>query len=705
MRLRNRSRVTGMRRIVESVVPPVTAIATNGWQVTYLSPPTEFDPAGSPVTFNASRAGYTTSGSTTTYTEAMTITKRVRQPFPNQATLTTDQAALNDFLYSTDSVSGATNNSTETSPVPICQWGVSTRRVVGNSLYLEVVAFHFNARAREQVACVEFTATDGVTTVTSIVSASSISARGWDMNPVIVHATTLDITSLNAGNITANAKVYPWIGASGSIANSAAGTENARGFSPLLFVKNTSLASTPPLVYVSTTGVDATVDVNGQAAGITKVSTTAATAKANPFATLASAVNALKAATNLTGGFTDGCEVRFMSGSHTVSGSPLAGTYTSNCGVVITRDPDVAFADVTVSFGAAWNSRHARVDFRGLQIARTANVSLFSVTGSNTGISFTSCSINGGSFTASAISTATYVEYVRCDFLSCPSGVFGAGTAEGRRFRGCTSDVATIVEAWSVIGCRFQQDCDLSHGARTPNRSIIAYNEFYRVTGVVLEVNQSSQITNFAVSQNVFEFISATSNPVLRLSGDNAPFGMTHCVFVHNTMAGFYTNGRCNFWYNDSAPTSNRTQKLIKDVGNIYVQRNTKHDIFAGLNDGYADAGSRIGGWSNLFGVGSQGNFVQFTDAVNSVPGPQSSFSQEYGGIGSVFGTSSTVRLDPLFVDYKGTTSGPLAGSGGGNYRLSSGSPADNRVAPVLRFDLDGNARSASLATSGAYEL
>ena len=130
--------------------------------------------------------------------------------------------------------------------------------------------------------------------------------------------------------------------------------------------------------------------------------------------------------------------------------------------------------------------------------------------------------------------------------------------------------------------------------------------------------------------------------------------------------------------------------------GNIWVQINTKGDVFQ------AD-GARIGNWAFENGVGCEGEFSQFIDADNG--GIGSGFAQDFPGLRASIGTSNSVRNNPLFIDDEATSSGPTVGLGGGNYRLGSGSPADNRVSPVLRFDLDGNARSASLATSGAYEL
>jgi hypothetical protein len=187
------------------------------------------------------------------------------------------------------------------------------------------------------------------------------------------------------------------------------------------------------------------------------------------------------------------------------------------------------------------------------------------------------------------------------------------------------------------------------------------------------------------------------------MSADAATGNTAHIILHHNTLAGSFAHGRSNLFYNDSPPVSNRTQRLISLVGNLHVQINTKHDVFAGVNDGYADASDRVGGWAYLYGVGCRGEFSQFIDANSS--GLGGSFAQEYPGLNANIGTSNSVRNDPLFTDFRATAIGGAAGAGGGNYRLLAGSSAAARVAErVLRFDHDGNARTGAQA-SGAYRL
>lgn len=148
-----------------AAVVPISAVTADGWQAAMISPA---DLALSPVM--VSRQGFDATGAATTHSETLYTTKRVRQAYPNQAVLTTDTVALGDYVYSTDTIAGVTNSSSETSPKPIANWTMADRKVVGNSLTLSLVAFHRNARAGKPVAAVVFRATDGTATVTATAS-------------------------------------------------------------------------------------------------------------------------------------------------------------------------------------------------------------------------------------------------------------------------------------------------------------------------------------------------------------------------------------------------------------------------------------------------------------------------------------------------------------------------------------------------------
>lgn len=673
----------------------VTAINADGWSVTYTSPPT-FDPVADPKYVVASRQGFDTTGAATTHEDAIILTQRVRQAYPNNASLSTDRVAMSDYLYSTDTVTGKTNNSAETSPKPVANWVAPDRLVVGNTLpaaNLEIVAFHRNARNGEEVACVEWIISDGTNTVTAKASASVVSGRTGDRQAVIVYrpAADVDISTLTDGaTLTVNAKVYPWIGGAASVLNSA-DSSVAREFSPRYFRRDTALLAAPRVAYVRTVA-----NGGNDATGV--VSTTPATASANPFATVLAAINA-----HHTAGGMDGAIIYIGNdgGTPFVLGSTAATRTQSHSALTITREPGVARANARVSFGAAsfrprLGTAGGWLRFLDVGVTRTGTSNFSGEAGSLLSIYFDGVTFDNATNNAAIYNSNSDGYFYNVDFQNVGTTLLNAATREHRIFRGCAATGANNIEGWLVVGCQWTGTAlVLTRGTRTESGSIRAYNF---LTGPsagapMVSYGNSETVVGCVMAQNVIEYISATAQPAIRVSGDSATGGNTHIILHHNTFAGFFINGRGNLFYEDG--TTARTSKLMSCKGNIHVQINTKGDVFV-------TNGARVGNWPYLYGVGCEGEFSQFIDADSG--GIGAAFAQAYPGLRASIGTSSTVRNNPIFTDDNATSSGPTAGAGGGTYTIASNSPAKARVAPVLRFDLAGNARSTTLASAGAYE-
>lgn len=691
----------------------VTAVNAEGWSVTYTSPPT-FDPVANPKYVVASRAGYDNTASTTTYTDNLIITQRVRQAYPSQASLDASRCALSDYIYSTDTVSGVTNNSTVASPKPVANWSMPGRQTVGNTLNLEVCAFHRNARGGKQVACVKFIATDGSTTVTQIVTAAAVSNRTGDQNAVVTYSCALDISTLtNAHLITANAEVYPWIGNSSTILKSA-DSAVAREFSPRYFLKNTTKTASPPYAYVLSTGNDGT--------GIW--STTAATAKATPFLTLYGALFAINnggAQGTAAGGVADGCIVRM--GAPSGASWVLPNTFNliaQNVGAVtITRDPVVSRAACILSFGAAgaqfriWlNSgltapvaSYAMI-FDDVSILRSGTGAIQGET--STEVIFNNVAFDNGSVAGSWLSAASDWFY-GCTFTNIGTTALQPATDEHRCFRGCTADLngnnleghLLLANNWTRPGKPDELGSTNTPPDRSASGTVCFGNKFLKPdasTGLY-DFGGTGDITGFAFVQNLVETCHTTTATFSnRASGDSPALGnLSHIIFHHNTYTGFMAVGRENLFY-DVTTAHHRTHKLHSFVGNIHSEINTKGDVF------FTD-GTFIGNWGFLYGAGSKYEWSQWIDAASG--GLGTSFAQAYPGLGSSLGTSATVRHDPVFTDYEGTTnsgSSAVAGTGGGTYTLQGGSPCRLMVIDaVLNFDLAGTARPSTLDSVGAY--
>jgi len=707
----------------------ISAVAADGWQATWASgtPPT-FTPDSSPVSDTWSRQGFAYSAgavSATTYSEARVYTKRVRGAFPNLS-LTADTVALDDYVYSTDSRSGVTNNSTEISPKPVAQWVMPSRSCVGNSIALEIVAFHRDARDGQQVCAVEFSATDGTNTVTQVVSgAMVVSNKPGDVGAVQTIQCTLDISTLTAAPqlITCHAKVYPWLGSTATSPSSVLDSRDQssqREFSARYFWRNTALAAAPPVAYVSNTsytGSQGSTPVGVDATGVW--STSHATAAATPFLTIAGAMtawnNAGRGINNATGQGNKLDAAVIICGEGTfVLGSIGSGTATQNYAeMVITRDTGVAKASSIISWGAAgYRPRlgattapvtENAIRFYDISILRTGNLTLDG-TGSGGFVNFTFHNVN--------LNYQTFGANWQVNSYDCIFGMVATNSAttcpfdapslvEHRIIRGLTATLppATGIDGWCVLGsalttCPAHKKTNL----KTMNGAIRAFNRYNSpfTGGGFNDYGSSFDCTGVVNVGNIMEYTSATSGTMVTVNADGATGDVSHMICHNNTCAGFFNNGRSNFHYEDGATA--RTSKLQSVKGNIFVQMNTKGDRF--VTDG-----ARVGNWGFLYGVGCQGNMTMYIDATSG--GLGSEFAQEYPGLGCSYGTSSTTRNDPLFVAYAGTTnsgSTPIAGAGGGDYNLQSGSPAKALVSnAVLARDYAGTARPASGDSAGAY--
>jgi hypothetical protein len=657
------------------------SVNADGWSVTYASPPT-FDPVGSPEFFTVLRDGYDATGAATTIAENLVCTRRARQVFPNQASLTTDQVALSDYIYSTDIITGVTNNSTETSPKPVANWALADRGVCGDTLHLELVAFHRNG-----VAAVEFRATDGTTTVTHVVSEMTVLPAVGDVNAVLGYQCDLNLSTLaDPATITVNAKVFPRIGGSASVLDSA-DQSSLWQFSPRSYRRDTVRFAAPYYVYVASGGDDATG----------AVSTDPAVASATPCATILGATLRLVAAnTNVDHGV-----IRLKAGTHVYGSASSPSKKQQHTGMVVERDPATDFTDVTMTFGAdgtllrplfeSLTGQETILIIRNLQVQRLGSGTFNALFGVLR-VTWENCTLDLG-----ANVTAVYGS----DITDCIQGLTVTSTASHgflataisnprhRLIRGAICESINF-EGWCVLGS------DLAH----PSGAVFSYPTSGQ-TGAIVGFNSIGNptvlnglisvgvTTGFAFIQNVVETTSASAGANIRISADSATASTSHVMFWHNTFTGFFSSGRVNLFYDEGATP--RTHKLMSMRGNIWVQINNKGDVFV------AD-GSRIGNWPYYYGTGCEGEFTQFIDAEGA-----GGFAQIFAGLRASIGTSNSVRNDPLFVDYQSLTAGPTAGAGGGDYRLQSGSPARGRVTRLLPFDLDGNPRAA-LASAGAYE-
>jgi len=670
------------------VASPLSSIATTGWQAEYAATPPSLNPL---VPITVSRQGYDATGATTTYSETLTVTQRVRQAYPNQASLSALTVALSDYVLTTDTIAGVTNNSAEAMPKPIANWVMPSRRIVGNTLRLGVTGNHWAARNGKPFACVIFSVTDGTNTVTKTVTSMSVSTTGAnDRCAVLAYEDDIDITSLtDAALITANAVVYPWIGAAASVLDSSAGS-GVREFSPRVFKKDTAKFAAPNVVIVSSLGVDATAYVG----------TDPALAALSPALTPTGAVNRARTVLGTAAGSLDGLRLQLTDGTWSFSASPTANTV--NVEIVIEPAPGATPANVIFEFGgvsATSGTAYLRVR-GGLTLRRAGALYLY-----NLGTGF--CVIEGVTFNpngntgAMSSTNPAWFFYNGVTFTTNATSILNAGANAQAMLRGVS--ISNSFGSWEghvTVGCSISNVGGYAVGSRLFDGLIIQFNKFLGVSASVAVVNVTGTgtISQVSVSQNLSEVTHTTSStPCFRASSDSSAVNLTHVLFDNNTIAsGHAQTGRFNFCYDETAGTL-RSHKFCRVsralVGSIY----NKGDVF--ITDG-----THIGNWAQLYGVNDKALRSLFINTgVNGV-GDTEGFA--YPGLLSSIATTQLTPQYSLaaatnFTNWQATTTNSgtgvsVAGAGGGDYTLPPGSAllgiltASDEVFPR---DLDGNLR------------
>jgi len=686
----------------------ISSVNPDGWSAVPVSlSALTFQPDTAPQTVSFDCPGFTSTGAPTTVPESFVITKQVRQPWPNDALLDANRVALSDYPYQGCQSAGVTNSASLKSPAPIVDWISTDHRVVGNSVTPQLLAFHRNARAQKQVAAVVLTATDGSTTSSCTTSTMADLTKATDKNVVYGYTCTLDLSGMADGaTITVNGKVSPHLGDADSIADSSTGTANARGFVPQIYLRSTAKAANPPFAYVGPSGsgcADATVDAAGVGGGVTKVSTSATTAKAGCFLTIQSAIQALQKATSVTAGVVDGAIIRIFTTTASMSANVAAGTYQGVGELLIEGDPATARSGNAFSFGTtAYQMRTPFVRWRNLTMTRTGAVTIASGLTKTTleDVVLDNAGYNGQIAPALAIDGAT--------ITNSAASVLAAGALEMRMIRG-VSVTGGNVEGWLVLGSSFTSPAAIQSGSRSLSGGIYAFNQARLLTAssIWMALGASADVNGYAIVQSLFEYVSATTAAVERITGDSDAGNVRGILNFQNTFAGAYQAGRRNVYYEDG-PTS-RASEQVSDVGNIYVATYTKSDQFRGANqsnpEGFTSANpsTRTRNWGVLYGAGFR---AQFTQSQSNTP-LGGNEAQVYPGLAAKMGTSQSVPNSPSFVlnaatTYNGSTY--TAGAGGGDYHLQPGSAALGMVASsLLPGGLDGAARPLTGDRAGAY--
>lgn len=672
--------------------------------------------------------GYDTSGTMTTRSRVVVGTAKVRKTYPNEAAgdealdagVLRVRVSLSDFVSVSDSnlvatlssglyTQGGTNSASSVSvtvtnsstlayPRVIANWAWPNYDLIRSSSWpLRVVGFHASAREGKPLASVKFIAWDAHSHTNTVwVTIPTIDSSVGDAVPVVEYVANMDFSTFTDGDlVTANFIAYPWIGNLSSIVDTSDGWAGVDSpyYHKQVLVLNKSGAHSKAVAVVRSGGNDSTgvVVTNGLNTGSPPAA----------FLTIAGAAAAIKATNNLTsGGANNTCSggtIYLEQGSWAYTSVPgdtqssylwICSYPTNTVQSAITSGPGSSRTGALLCFSNITLSGSAAFPFYNHKGYWSAKCILDSSSGSflDRGLMyFTGCTVSNW----------------QQGFVAAEAAHEPAHIVRGNRMPGKWANGTGIAQhvvlgnhytaAGSFSGSAFKTD--VSGAKYFEDLGVHAFNRWHNVAssgGSTFSFFATSQVlTNgFAIIQNVFEQ-TGSAGPSFGFASDGATGATTNLLLWNNTMSGYWNN----IAYNDAGSTLYQ-RVYISEKNNIYTGRHTKTDTFTTANS------NRVGNWSVMWSVGQSGNYDLQTTNVSA----SGSFVREFAGIGS-FNPALTGTANPLGSEQTATNhmryvldgGAPAGGSGSGNYRLLSTSPAiwtDREV--LLPYDLEGNARGRS---------
>jgi hypothetical protein len=682
----NSEDVSGLIEAPLASIDPLGAFAS--WDGT---PPTDL--SGYKITVQS--PGFDATGAATTRTREVRPTVRIRQLWPNNASLDASRVALSRSIFVSDIVAGVTNNSTVLSPKPLFAWTVPDRETVGNTIRVRGGAWHVAATGGKLVACVKYLFTDGTNTVSVTVSTPTTrTAARSGMSYIEYDSGSVDITSLNPGRIKVDAEVYPIDGGEASIYKTAeldyVGWEQAS----LYFRKHVTMAATPVVAFVTNSGDNAT--------GV--ASTNVATAEANPFSSAANALAAIRTANNSTYGV-DGIDggrlylkPPFTWASVTTNRQQLI----SACEV--SPPPDYSGRAPFV-YSASVNLRMSGKD--GAMPDQSLIWRRMSFQPSAGGFTH---------FTNQTVNIRTW--FIDCDFDWTGAGSTGFSASHAPGLVDCSFDGnppttgLSSIQKWlgcvgrnmngTDISCYNTQACDFENAVFVSASS--AEHQFILFSTRQAKNNRGGSVAAIQIGDNVTQtrgcIVGNFESEDITGDGRNyincASGGVessNHCLFWHVSLAGAAC--RFNHAYNDVVGTNNRHDNwsIVGYISESWLPYKT--DTFT-LNTTTGPAfGDYTGNWAAGYGVNNRGNIIGTSPITN--------FAVMYVGLdGQIPTAGSSDSIDPMFADnLAARASDPT--SGGTDFALQTESPGKAKVSDTpLPWTITGAARSLTAADSGA---
>lgn len=671
--------------------PNVTAVLSDGWRATYTTPPADFDPVGDPKHVVVERQGFDALGAPVTRADTLTLMARTREPYPNEGTLTPGDVALSDFVYQGDTVPGVANTSTQSYPKPVAMWlDHDLRRVRGGSYTARLAVAHAHARAGRPVAAVKFIATDGTSSVETVVSSMTVTAYAASGLSVPHFAGALDFSGLAADAlITIDAVIYPWVGEAFTVSVEA-DPYPSPNLTVLKVFNDVSYGTAYAYVAPGASG--------GTASG------TAATAEADPFPTIAAAASALQSYNSATFGrnSASGGVIRLEEGTHVHSGYPnvvVAGTAGHEIPLEIEAVGAKA-ATVYQDAGASIaNGMPDLLKIRGVTLRKTAGNNIFIDSAASSAhvkvLEDCALDLNGNSL---------YQAWVYRPGRLYLIGVEGDDVGQAHPFGNVYKAVVALgsTAAGSVRNNTYQAagcNCEgLFIAAGSPVSAIppktgafLGWSRVKGAPGSTTLVIADAEVgpRGLALVGNVVELYSGYTGPAMRMLADGNTMPGENIVKIANTVIG----QRTNWLYQDTGSVT--IAKSGCELFNIDQSRNTKSDVFG-------QDGNLVGNWPAIYRVGARSN-AAIVGATSGAGYATGSWLGEVPALGEVNGSSAS----PLATDFADDRSDFGAGGGNGDYTPGPGHALPLIPTGLAPYPVDQKGRTVTddgTAVAGALQ-
>ena len=651
------------RKVAPPPTAPISRIAPDGWQATHRTPDV-FDPTmTSPLT--VTRQGYDETAARVIVNDTVTMTTRVRQPYPNHENQSTAQIALSDFIYAADEIAGVTNDSALAYPKPIAMWlNHDLERASTPTHTLRLAVAHSHARKGRPVAAVRFIVSDGVNEAAQTVSAmESISFTASGLN--IPHfAAEMDLTTLEQGAmLSVDAVIYPWVGDAFRVSVDADAYPSPN-LAPLRLLNDRAGSYGTAYAYVDAQSGD---DATGAAM------TDAAGAAASPFATITAAVNAVRLLNSAAFGRDNdagGGIIRLVEGVHSHTGFKSQGNAVDIPLIIEAADPAKRETTVLTDGGSSrFNGIPQKLKLRNLTLRKDGGNVVFLDSGANSADAILiaeNCLWDSG---GTSYYGAWLYRVGRLVQINCAIGA-GGDPRHGNFFSteaimgiaiGCAGCAGTMT--YQAAGCSALPEFNLRDaiGSRPAMSGVfLGWNIFSNgsATNPIISISAPIGPRGIALVGNVIESWGSSTNAAIRLNADNDSSPAQNVVIQHNTVAG----ERANLLYLDGADNVEKTAHVRF---NLFHRYNIKGDLFA-------QNSANTGNWAARYKVGWAHN-VSLEGANNS-----DTFSP-IPWLGEVPSLGEQTGADPTWQDDRSHSG---AGDGGGDY-----TPQPGANLPVISTD------------------